>query len=103
MLCRKAADLGVHLFQVLVVDAGYHYRIDLDQQTGSNSQLQPLPLPLDQDFHRLAAGPALMIKVNPGVDPFGDGWIDGAFGEPAGPRWPARPRPVDRPATARAA
>ena len=41
------SHLGVDLLQMLVVNAGDHHRIDLDQQTGGNGEIESLPLPLD--------------------------------------------------------
>ena len=57
-----------HFLQVLVVDAGNHHRVDLDQDALGDQHLQSLLLLLDEDGRAFASLDALVLPEDPRID-----------------------------------
>ena len=74
-------DRRVDLQQMLVVDAGDHHRIDLDQDPLGGQALKAFHLALVQDGRRLDPGMAPAVEEDPRIDPGADLGVDHVDGD----------------------
>src|SRR6516165_4435705 len=71
----------VHLFEVLVINAGDHDRVDLRENATLGEHLEALHLAIREDLGSFLAGIAFMLVEDPGIDLRTDFSIDHVHGD----------------------